>query len=431
MSTRFDSLQDWLDWQETLHPSEIELGLERTATVFNRLHAERFSCPVITVAGTNGKGSSLRMLESIYQADGYTVGAYSSPHLLRYNERIRVNGVDASDTEIAAAFARIDAARADISLTYFEFGTLAALDIFMRQQPDVVLLEVGLGGRLDAVNIVDADVALLTAISLDHTDWLGTNRDAIGFEKAGILRSHKPVVCSEVDVPQSVLKHAADLASPLYRLGHEFDFEIQSPDWRWHERQGQTLDLPSPALRGAHQYRNAAGVLMVLTLLQPRLPVSRAALRAGLLNARLPGRFQSVLGQSTNAPSWIYDVAHNPDSVGQLAQMLADSQQPGRTLALLGMLADKDSTAALKAIYSQIDGWYLSALDTPRSEKPEKLRDIIHALSETPCAVYASVAEACSAIEKSAKAGDRIIVFGSFYSVSEAMAVAQAHGQRI
>jgi len=383
MPSRFNSLQDWLSWQETLHPSEIELGLERIATVFRRLHADTFCCPVITIAGTNGKGSSLRMLESIYQADGYTVGAYSSPHLLRYNERIRVDGEEVTDTEIAAAFARIDAARADISLTYFEFGTLAALDIFMQQQPDVVLLEVGLGGRLDAVNIIDADVALLTAISLDHTDWLGTDRDAIGFEKAGILRAHRPVVCSDVDVPQSVLKHAADLASPLYRLGHEFDFEMQSPDWRWYEGRGQTLDLPSPALRGTHQYRNAAGVLMVLALLQSRLPVSRAAIRAGLLNAHLAGRFQSVPGQSADAPSWIYDVAHNPQSVGQLAQMLADSQQPGRsTVALLGMLADKDSAAALEHIHSQIDEWHLAALDTPRSEKPETLRDIVASLSE-------------------------------------------------
>jgi len=431
MSARFDSLHDWLRWQETLHPEEIELGLDRVVAVFQRLYLNTFSCPVITIAGTNGKGSSLRMLESIYQADGYTTCAYSSPHLLRYNERIRVNGVEATDAEIVAAFARIDAARADISLTYFEFGTLAALDIFMRQQADVILLEVGLGGRLDAVNIIDADVALLTAISLDHTAWLGENREAIGFEKAGILRSGKPVVCSDPDLPQSVLKHAGELNCPLYRLGYEFDFESAAQGWRWRESAGQALELPQPSLRGAHQYRNAAGVLMLLTLMQSRLPVSRAAIRSGLLDARLPGRIQSVPGQSVTRISWIYDVAHNPDSVRQLAQMLAEAEHHGRTIALLGMLADKDATAALRHIHVQISDWHLAPVNSPRSEKPEKLKKIISSLGTSPVSIHASVADAWTAIEKATEAGDRIVVFGSFYTVSEAMVVAQEHGQRI
>jgi len=431
MSARFDSLHDWLRWQETLHPREIELGLERVAAVFQRLYSKTFSSPVITIAGTNGKGSSLRMLESIYLADGYTTSAYSSPHLLCYNERIRLNGVEASDAEIVAAFERIDAARADISLTYFEFGTLAALDIFMRQQADVVLLEVGLGGRLDAVNIIDADLALLTAISLDHTAWLGDNREAIGFEKAGILRSGKSVVCSDPDLPQSVLKHARELNSPLYRLGYEFDFELTSQGWRWRECTGQAQELPQPSLRGAHQYRNAAGVLMTLALMQSRLPVSRAATRSGLLDARLPGRFQSVPGQSRSGVSWIYDVAHNPDSVRQLAQMLAETGHDGRTIALLGMLADKDVAAALAHIHLQINDWHLAPVDSPRSEKPEKLKKIIISQGKAPVSVHASVADAWTAIEKATEAGDRIVVFGSFYTVSEAMMVAQEHGQRI
>ena len=430
MSARFNTLQDWLGWQETLHPTDIELGLERIASVFKRLHRDTFSCPVITLAGTNGKGSSLRMLESIYRADGYRVGAYSSPHLQRYNERIRLEGQEAQDAEIVAAFARIDAAREDISLTYFEFGTLAALDIFMRRQLDVVLLEVGLGGRLDAVNIIDADVAVLTAIGLDHTDWLGPDREAIGFEKAGILRPGRPAVCSDVDVPQSVLRHAAGLGSPLYRLGKEFDFERQAQDWRWHEQAGTGRVLPPPALRGAHQYRNAAGVIMAIELLQTRLPVSRAAMRTGLLDARLAGRFQ-VLNLADSAASWIYDVAHNPDSVQQLAQLLKETGHRGRTRAILGMLADKDSAAALAHIASQIDDWHVVGLNTPRSEKPEKLRDILLSLKAGGVSSHGSVAEACRAIEESAQAGDRIVVFGSFYTVSEVMALAPAPGQRI
>jgi len=424
-------LHDWLRWQETLHPKEIELGLERVAAVFQRLHSKTFSSPVITIAGTNGKGSSLHMLESIYRADGYTTSAYSSPHLLCYNERIRLNGVEATDADIVAAFERIDAARADISLTYFEFGTLAALDIFMRQQADVVLLEVGLGGRLDAVNIIDADLALLTAISLDHTAWLGDNREAIGYEKAGILRSGKPVVCSDPDLPQSVLKHARELDCPLYRLKHEFDFEPAAQDWRWRERTGQALELPQPGLRGAHQYRNAAGVLMALALMQSRLPVSRAAIRSGLLDARLPGRFQSVAAPSPSGVCWIYDVAHNPDSVRQLAQMLAETEHDGRTIALLGMLADKDVAAALTHIHPQINDWHLAPVDSPRSEKPEKLKKIIISLGKARVSVHASVADAWIAVEKAIEAGDRIVVFGSFYTVSEAMVVAQEHGQRI
>ncbi|VAX14529.1 Dihydrofolate synthase @ Folylpolyglutamate synthase [hydrothermal vent metagenome] len=436
MSARFDNLHDWLRWQETLHPEEIELGLARIAAVFQRLQASSFSCPVITIAGTNGKGSSLRMLESIYLAEGYRTCVYSSPHLLRYNERIRINGEEAADADIVAAFARIDAARADISLTYFEFGTLAALDIFMRQQVDVVLLEVGLGGRLDAVNIIDADVALLTAISLDHTDWLGEDREAIGYEKAGILRSGKPTVCSDPDLPQSVQAHAGKLDCPLYRLGYEFDFKSSAAGWCWYEHEGQSLDLPPPGLQGAHQYRNAAGVLMALTLLQSRLPVAREAIRRGLLATRLPGRFQRVAGQPLSEPSsgrlsWIYDVAHNPDSVQQLAHMLAEEQQTGRTFALLGMLADKDSRTALKYIHSQITDWHIAPLNSRRSEKPENLRDIIHSLGCSPVSLHTSVAQAWEAIERRAESGDRIVVFGSFYTVSEAMVVAQAHGQRI
>ncbi len=436
MSARFNTLQDWLDWQETLHPTEIELGLERVVTVFKRLHSSHvFPCPVITLAGTNGKGSSLRMLESTYLADGYRVGAYSSPHLLRYNERIRVGGKEVGDAEIVAAFERIDAVRAEISLTYFEFATLAALDIFMLRSLDVVLLEVGLGGRLDAVNIIDADVALLTAIGLDHTEWLGHDRETIGFEKAGILRRGHPVVCSDADVPRSIIQHAADLGSPLHCLGKEFDFEIKPDGWCWHLHAGKTRDLPHPCLRGVHQYRNAAGVMMVLECLQARLPVSAAAMRSGLLDACLPGRFQAVTqllaGQTAATVSWIYDVAHNPDSMLQLANMLAAAEPPGRTRAVLGMLADKDSVSALKHIHSYIDDWYVISLDTPRSEKPEKLKDIILGLGATSVSLQASAADAWTVLEKSAQAGDRIVVFGSFYTVSEVMAVAQTHGQRI
>jgi dihydrofolate synthase/folylpolyglutamate synthase len=419
---RFESLDEWLSWQETLHPSEIELGLARVAEVFGRLHSERFTCPVITVAGTNGKGSSIRLLESIYLACGYTTAAYTSPHLLHYNERICLNGKSVSDDEIVTAFERIDTARAEVSLTYFEFGTLAALDIFMQHRPDVVLLEVGLGGRLDAVNIIDADVALITSISLDHTGWLGNDRETIGYEKAGIMRAGKPAVCSEPDIPESVLRHAQQLGTSLHQIEKEYHYQLDDNQWYW-QTKSINLTLPFLSLHGLHQYQNAAGVIMVVQLLQSELPVTEQGLETGLKNAQLAGRYQKL----SHNPDWIFDVAHNPDGLVKLAQNLSREQSRGRTLGLVGMLTDKDVASALAEITEQIEEWHLVALPTPRSAKVEELKAILEKLEVKPSDihVYETISRAITTIEKLALETDRIVVFGSFYTVSEVMKLAQ------
>ena len=315
---RFSTLADWLHWQEQLHPEEIELGLKRVCQVFQQLHPEPPTFKIIIVAGTNGKGSSVAMLEAILLAAGYRVAAYTSPHLLCYNERVRLQEQAVNDALLCEAFARIDQVRGDISLTYFEFGTLAALDIFYRQGLDVAILEVGMGGRLDAVNIIDADVALITAIDVDHEKWLGNNRETIGFEKAGIMRSRRPVISSDLATPLSVVRHANDLGAPLYCLGKDFSVVPEASGWAFRDNENISRNaLPLPALRGEHQLHNAAGVLKVLQCLDTSLPVSAQALREGLLSVRLAGRFQVIPGEVMT----ILDVAHNPQSAAVLAQI--------------------------------------------------------------------------------------------------------------
>lgn len=417
--SRFESLHDWLSWQETLHPTEIELGLQRVADVYETLHSEKFHCPIITVAGTNGKGSSVKMLESIYRAAGYKTASYTSPHLLSYNERIGINGTPVEDHWIVNAFQRIDDARGDISLTYFEFGTLAALDIFMQQQPDIVLLEVGLGGRLDAVNIIDSDVALITSIGIDHTDWLGSDRETIGWEKAGIMRQSKPVVYSDPDMPRSIEQYANELGISLYKLNHEFSFCVNKDNWSWKFLDMGWDQLPVPALIGGHQYQNAAGILTVIQLLMDQLPVTYQAICQGLQNSHLAGRFQALPGR----PNWLWDVAHNTDSVAQLAQVLADSPVPGRTYALLGMLADKDIHSALRGIKEQIDSWHISPLFTPRSSTAEKLEEVLKSLGVKTDEIIAhsSIKSAWTELESLVTEDDRLVIFGSFYAVAESM----------
>ena len=422
---RFSTLDDWLRWQETLHPSEIELGLERVGSVFKRLWPQSPPFAVITVAGTNGKGSSVAMLAAILRAAGYRVASYTSPHLLRYNERIRINDHTVDDATLIEAFARIDQARQSLSLTYFEFGTLAALDIFYRchgeEGLDVALLEVGLGGRLDAVNIVDADVALITSISLDHTDWLGETRDAIGMEKAGILRAGRAAVFSGPDMPSTIRQHASDLGVSLYVAGEDFDFDACEQDWQWRTRSQAPVALPLPALRGTHQLQNAAGVLMALQLLQQRLPVSRQAIRQGLLAVELAGRFQVRPGQ----PQWIFDVAHNPDAVAQLAARLQQDPCAGQTLVVVGMLRDKDATLALQSLAPLVAAWFVAALPHAgeRAMSPQGLLNVIQGLAggRQPASVHADVASACNAARAVAQNADRIVVCGSFHTVADAL----------
>lgn len=413
---RFNTLNQWLAWQETLHPSEIELGLERVAEVLQRLNLQKPGFTVVTVAGTNGKGSSVAMLEAILLAADYRVGAYSSPHLLRYNERIRVNGVEVEDETLCTAFERIDQGRAEISLTYFEFGTLAAIEIFQHAKVDIAILEVGLGGRLDAVNVLDADVALVTAIDLDHQDWLGNDRETIGGEKAGILRAARPVVCSDPNPPRSLLETARQLGAPLWLLGRDFQAQADDADnWRWNGPEGESISLPHPALMGDFQLQNAAGVVMVLQALARDFPLDAAAIRSGLSKVSLPGRFQSLPG----SPQQILDVAHNSQSAQALAKNLETQSCQGRTRVVLAMLADKDIAAVVDSLAKLVNDWYLAPLPVPRGAPVQLLQQ---ALPDSACKSFASVADAYAAAQEDASPEDRIVVVGSFYTVAAVLA---------
>ena len=414
------TLQEWLDWQEGLHPRGIDLGLERVRRVFANLDLGPPPFPVITVAGTNGKGSSVALLEAVLGAAGYRVGAYTSPHLLHYNERIRVAGRCAADEAICQAFQRIDRARGAVSLTYFEFGTLAALDMFYRGGVDVAVLEVGMGGRLDAVNILDADVALVTAIGIDHVEWLGGDRESIGREKAGILRPGKPAVCSDPAPPDSLVGHARALGAPLYLIGRDYGCEMEAagplpPAWSWWHSALRHEGLPLPALAGAFQVRNAAGCLMALRCLAPRIEVSRAAIERGLRAQRLPGRFQAVAAPTPT----ILDVAHNRESAAALAANLAARPVAGRTHAVAAMLGDKDMAAVLGELAGAVDAWHLATAPVARGARAE---DLARALGAARAGAAPTLADSVEAAYEQALAqargGDRIVVFGSFYAVS-------------
>jgi len=417
---RFPTLDAWLAWQETLHPSEIELGLERVAAVLRRLHLAPPPFAVITVGGTNGKGSTVAMLEAILRAGGYRVGAYTSPHLLHYNERVRLDGGEVEDATLCEAFERIDQARGDISLTYFEFGTLAALDIFWCSPVDVAILEVGMGGRLDAVNVLDADVALVTTVDIDHAQWLGGTREAIAFEKAGIYRGGRPAIYGSLDAPQSLLDHAATLGARLYRYGQDFGAEAGGEGWRWWGGGRERRALPLPALRGRSQLQNAAGVLMALEALSGRLPLDQAQIRAGLLAVQLPGRFQVQAGIVTR----ILDVAHNPQAAGELAANLVAMPCTGRTLAVVGMLADKDMAGALAQLQGSVDHWYPGALHVPRGAATAQLGQALAtaAVAAERITFCADVGTALALAQQAARPGDRIVIFGSFHTVAEALA---------
>lgn len=410
---RFQTLDEWLSWQETLHPKAIDLGLERVRAVAERRGLLMPRYRVISVAGTNGKGSSVALLESILSCGGLRVGTYTSPHLRRYNERIRVAGKPATDEDIVAAFERIDQARGGISLSYFEFGTLAALDIFGSSALDIAVLEVGLGGRLDAVNIVDADCALVTAIGIDHVEWLGPDRESIGREKAGILRAGRPAVCADPKPPASLRQIASELGSPWYGLGEQFDYAIEQSGWTWWGPDVRLEHLPSPALPGPFQLQNAAGVLMVLRALGALVPLTVQAIHDGLAQAHIAGRFSVVPGRVEE----IYDVAHNPHGAAALAAALAARPCGGRTLAVCAMLADKDAAGVAAALCDQVHVWYLAGLDTERGQSAQALAARMPSIT-TP-QVYMDPAAALAAARAEARAGDRIVVFGSFHTIAE------------
>ena len=413
------TLDDWLAHCERLHPKTIDMGLERVRAVAQRMGLA-FACPVITVAGTNGKGSTCAMLEAILLQAGYRTGVYTSPHLVHFEERCRVRGDIVNATDLIACFARVEKARVqngdEISLSYFEFTTLAILQLLADAPLDVVILEVGLGGRLDAVNILDADCAVITSIDLDHMELLGNNRESIGREKAGIMRAGKPVVVSDPVPPQSILDHAAEVGADLWRLGHDFNFSGDKQQWGWAGRGRRYAGLAYPALRGANQLVNAAGVLAALTALRDRLPVTAQAVRVGLSMVELPGRFQIIPGQ----PTLVLDVAHNPHSVAALTANLDAMGYYPCTHAVFGAMADKDLAPMLARIAPLIDQWYFTDLPTPRAASAEDLRARWQALKLRPDAgasAYKSPGEALQAAVKAADPADRIVVFGSFYTV--------------
>jgi len=412
------TLDDWLHHVERQHPQTIALGLDRVEAVRRRMDLA-FDCPVITVGGTNGKGSTCAMLEAILRAAGYRTGLYSSPHLLRYNERVRLSGVEASDEALAEGFAAVEAARGEVPLTYFEFGTLAAAWLFAREKPDVLVLEVGLGGRLDAVNVFDADCAVLTSIGIDHVDYLGGTREAIGREKAGIFRAGRPAVVADPKPPQSVLDAATGLGARLTLFGRDFHCRADGAQWVFESPEGRRMTLAHPALRGAMQLRNAGAALAALETLRERLPVAMQDVRRGLAEVTLPGRFQVLPGR----PQVVLDVAHNPEAAAVLASNLGASGFSPETIAVLGMLRDKDIEGVLRAMAGRITRWHLATLDGPRGADAETLERALRAAGAAePVSRHRSVAAALAAARGEAGEGDKIVVFGSFLTVAEAMA---------
>ena len=408
------SLSEWLDYVEQLHAKPIELGLDRVASVKDRLGLG-FAGPIITVGGTNGKGSVCAMLESMLQAAGYRTGLYTSPHLFAYNERVRVDGVPVSDQRLADAFARVEAARGGISLTYFEFGTLVAWEIFTSAGLDTLIFEVGLGGRLDAVNIFDSDCAIVTSIGKDHVEFLGSTRESIGFEKAGIFRCDRAAICGDPQPPETLLAHAGGIGAKLQVLGRDFGFEGDKQQWRFWGKEGAKSGLAPPALRGTRQLANASVALAALETLRERVPVSMQAIREGLSLVELAGRFQVMPG----VPCVIVDVAHNPDAATVLAKNLADQGFFPNTRAVLGMLADKDMQGVCLALKGRIDEWHVSGLSGPRAASAAQLSQAIEK-SAAGGAIFRheAVSDAYAAARERSNDNDRILVFGSFLTVA-------------
>ncbi|MDF7681464.1 bifunctional tetrahydrofolate synthase/dihydrofolate synthase [Enterobacteriaceae bacterium ESL0689] len=399
-------LAAWLCYLEHLHNKTIDLGLTRVSEVARRMAIKQPAPFVFTVAGTNGKGTTCHMLESILMAAGYQTGVYSSPHLLRYTERIRVQNSELPEAAHTAAFAEIEAARGEISLSYFEFSTLAALWLFQQTQRDVVILEVGLGGRLDATNIVDSDVAVITSIALDHTQWLGTDRDSIGREKAGIFRAAKPAIVGEPDMPSSIAEVAQHTGALLQRCGVDWHYDTGATSWSFCDKQGMLTDLPLPQI----PLPNAATALAALRA--SSLKVSEQAIRDGIRQAMLPGRFQII----SQAPRVILDVAHNPHAAAYLAGKVKKLPKTGRVLAVIGMLKDKDIAATLANLMSEVDCWYCASLAEERGATAQQL------LAHLPAGkAYADVAQAWSAALAEARAEDTVLVCGSFHTVAQVM----------
>ena len=416
---RFARLDDWLEWQQSAHPRPIDLGLERVARVLGRTGWRGATQPVITVGGTNGKGSCVAMLEALLRAGGHRVGTFTSPHLLDYRERIRIDGQWASEASLVTAFERITDALGGDSLTFFEYNTLAALLVFETAAPDALVLEVGLGGRLDAVNVVDADVAVVVSVGLDHTDWLGPDVESIAREKAGIFRPGRPAVCGMPVPPRSIVAVAAAQGARLLLRGRDFRADAHADGtWDFEDAQGRLAGLPSPALEGVAQVGNAATALAAVRELSVRLPLSRTAVEKGLTEARLAGRFQRVCG--AGGVEWVLDVAHNADAAAVLAANLARDPARGRTIAVCGMLADKDVRAVVLALRGRVDRWIAATTDGPRGLQDGELAAQAAEVGVT-MALGGPVPDAMRLAAAGATGGDRIVVFGSFHTVGPAL----------
>lgn len=428
--TTFPTLDAWLTHLESAHPVGIDMGLTRIGKVRQALQLT-LPCPVITVGGTNGKGSTCALLESILLAAGYKVGCHTSPHLLEFNERARINGASASDADLLPHFEAVEAARTSlpepVSLTYFEFTTLAILHFFAASGLDAVVLEVGLGGRLDAVNVIDADCAIVTSIDLDHTEYLGDTREKIAFEKAGIFRAGRPAICADPAPPATLVEHAAAVGADLWLFGRDFRYEGQAgserQQWSYVGRAMRRAALAYPALRGANQLINTTAALAALEALRERLPVSAQDVRLGLANVELPGRFQVLPGR----PAVVLDVAHNPHAAAALAQNLGSMGFFRYTYAVFGAMHDKDIAGVVRQVKGEIDHWCVTALPTPRAASAEALEAALREAGvddgpERSVERFATPAEAFQDALSRATDDDRIVVFGSFYTVGGVMA---------
>ena len=427
-----DTLAGWLARVERLHPAAIELGLDRVREVAHRLglvddRGHRLGCTTIVVAGTNGKGSTCAMLEAILLAGGYRCGCYTSPHLVAFNERARIDGVPATDAQLLPHFEAVEAARQGVSLTYFEFTTLAILRLMRDARLDVAVLEVGLGGRLDAVNIIDADCSIVTSIDIDHAAWLGDTREQIGWEKAHVYRGGRPAVCSDPQPPTTLIEHAATLGADLWLFGRDFNCQGDRQQWGWAGRTSRRNALAYPALRGANQLLNASGVLAALEALRERLPITQQAVREGFALVELPGRFQVLPGR----PTVVLDVAHNPHAAAHLARNLDNMGFFPFTYAVFGMLRDKDIGQVITKMAGSVDHWLPVSLPGPRGTQADELVRLLDGagIAADPARSIepqGSAREALAVARSRAGENDRIVVFGSFLTVADVLAAPAA-----
>ena len=413
------NLTDWLGYIESIHPSTIDLTLERIKIVIERLNLD-ISFPILTVGGTNGKGSTCSILESIYREAGYKVACYTSPHFLNFNERIKIQTLAVSDEVICEAFSRIESAREGVTLTYFEYGTIAAMIIFSEAHVDVAILEVGLGGRLDAVNVFDADCAIVTTVDLDHMDYLGHTREAIGFEKAGIYRTEKTSICGDFDPPQSLIKHAELIHADLKIIGKDFGYEAHHDSFDFLIDSTFVMNLPLPKLQGDFQLANATNALMAVKAMEDKLPLTEISIQKGITLTLLPGRFQEV----KKMPSLILDVAHNPQAARSLSHNLKTHVVPGKTIAVFSILKDKDIFGVINELNFDIDDWFIAEIQNERAASIENISNTIQKINlSAHIEAFKNIQEAYQFASKEVRRNDRIIVFGSFFTVADIMKI--------